>query len=101
MLRKTTFRRSAGGGFDLSEDRLRTLLLQLGDSQEPRIPESLARAAAGELVRRVHASAERSRLPFDQAARNVVRTMPNLFKLTRGLTVADSEPADVEVLDDE
>lgn len=93
---KLTFSRNSAGSFDLSEPKLVRFSAQL--PPEPRLPESLMRAACTELVRASHEVADRRNVDFSEGARRVVRERPALFSLTRGLTVHDNDPsADVEL----
>lgn len=98
---KLTFSRNANGSFDFTEGRVARLTRELRQrvgEQGPRVPVAMYSAACTELVRAAHEVADRRQIEFFDSMKRIVRERPELFWLTRGVTVLDNDPtADVEV----
>jgi len=101
MATRLRFTRNSVGDFDFSESKLTRLNAALRSrvgQQGPMLPETIMQAASAELVRAVHRMADQRKSTFGEAATRVVRERPELFWLTRGISVNDGDgSADVEV----
>jgi len=101
MTARLRFNRNSVGNFDFSESKLARFTASLRPrvgQQGPLLPETFMSAVAAELVRACHDMADRRGVPFGVAAQRVIRERPELYWLSRGLTVHDGDAAaDVEI----